>query len=389
MDDLDSAVGDPQPAQLKHRRPPGRSCRGRTRPRRDRPGPPRGVPIRTVAPSSSTCTREQRSMTTFMSCSISRIPQPKSSSTLAEDRDQLLALRLVQPGRRLVEQQVARPDGERAGDAQQALAPRRQEAGRALRLLEQAEAARARRRRSRPRAACRPRCPSHRRRRSRATVRSAKGRAAWKVRPSPARASRAGEQPVTSTPSSKTVPESGAWKPLRTLTSVVLPAPFGPISPSASPGAQRQVDLLSAPAGRRRRGRLPRRAGLLGRSSRGPWPGSAPSPPTAGGAGGARATQPRRTGSAHPPRGHRSARPASRSSSPAGSGRGRSRPGPGASPIEISAEEAGAVLDAAQQLVDRRHRDRPDHRAEDAAGAADDQHRHRRHGGAEVEGGRD
>ena len=51
------------------------------------------------------------------------------------------------------------------------------------------------------------------------------------------------------------------------------------------------------------------------------------------------------------------------------------------------AEQAGAVLDTPQQLVHHRDRDRPDHRPKDAAGAADDQHRHRRHGCAEVEGG--
>ncbi len=51
------------------------------------------------------------------------------------------------------------------------------------------------------------------------------------------------------------------------------------------------------------------------------------------------------------------------------------------------AEQAGAVLDAPQQLVHDRDRERPDHRPKDAAGAADDQHRHRRHGRAEVESG--
>ena len=50
-------------------------------------------------------------------------------------------------------------------------------------------------------------------------------------------------------------------------------------------------------------------------------------------------------------------------------------------------EEAGAVLEAAQQLGHRGHRDCSDRGAEDAAGAANDQHRHGRHGRAEIESG--
>jgi hypothetical protein len=37
--------------------------------------------------------------------------------------------------------------------------------------------------------------------------------------------------PVMGTPSKTTSPPVGRWRPVMTLNSVVLPAPFGPISP--------------------------------------------------------------------------------------------------------------------------------------------------------------
>src|SRR5438105_260757 len=45
-----------------------------------------------------------------------------------------------------------------------------------------------------------------------------------------------------------TPPACGFWKPERTLTRVVLPAPFGPIRPSTSP--RRSVSEISASATR-------------------------------------------------------------------------------------------------------------------------------------------
>ena len=64
---------------------------------------------------------------------------------------------------------------------------------------------------------------------------SRKSRTAWKVRARPRRPSSCGGRPVTSSPPSSTRPRVGRWKPVSTLTSVVLPAPLGPMSPKTSP----------------------------------------------------------------------------------------------------------------------------------------------------------
>ena len=64
---------------------------------------------------------------------------------------------------------------------------------------------------------------------------SRKSLTAWKVRASPRRPSSCAESPVTSSPPSTTRPRVGRWKPVIALTSVVLPAPLGPISPKTSP----------------------------------------------------------------------------------------------------------------------------------------------------------
>ena len=65
-------------------------------------------------------------ITTLISCSIRRMPQPKSVEHRAQDRDQLLALVLIKSRGGLIEQQVAGVGGERPGDTKQALARRRQ-----------------------------------------------------------------------------------------------------------------------------------------------------------------------------------------------------------------------------------------------------------------------
>ena len=51
----------------------------------------------------------------------------------------------------------------------------------------------------------------------------------------PRAASRSGRQPVTSVPANVTRPASAACAPVTALNSVVLPAPFGPISPVIRP----------------------------------------------------------------------------------------------------------------------------------------------------------
>src|SRR6266568_1604940 len=57
---------------------------------------------------------------------------------------------------------------------------------------------------------------------------------------------RCGLHDVMSCPSSSTVPAEGKSKPVRTLTSVVLPAPFGPIKPTTSCRCNSSVTPLSA-----------------------------------------------------------------------------------------------------------------------------------------------
>ena len=49
---------------------------------------------------------------------------------------------------------------------------------------------------------------------------------------------------VTSSPNSLIRPPVAGSSPLITLNSVVLPAPFGPMSACRSPGCTRQVDLV-------------------------------------------------------------------------------------------------------------------------------------------------
>src|SRR5918992_1231827 len=83
----------------------------------------------------------------------------------------------------------------------------------------------------------------------------------WKLRAMPARARRVAFQPVTSDPSTTTDPLSGRSKPVTQFTRVVLPAPFGPISPTTSRRPTSRSTSLSAwmpwneretPAARRR-----------------------------------------------------------------------------------------------------------------------------------------
>ena len=62
-----------------------------------------------------------------------------------------------------------------------------------------------------------------------------KARACWKVRTSPAAATACGGLPPIGRPSKRTVPRSGRKKPATRLNSVVLPAPFGPISAVIEP----------------------------------------------------------------------------------------------------------------------------------------------------------
>ncbi len=68
-----------------------------------------------------------------------------------------------------------------------------------------------------------------------ATVSPAKGWTIWKVRAMPRRARRCGASAVTSCPSNRTCPSLGVRKPEIIPNRVVLPAPFGPMSPVIEP----------------------------------------------------------------------------------------------------------------------------------------------------------
>ena len=62
-------------------------------------------------------------------------------------------------------------------------------------------------------------------------VMSGKRRMFWKVRAMPAFATSCTALGLYGLPPSSKVPESGVYRPVSTLKNVVLPAPFGPISP--------------------------------------------------------------------------------------------------------------------------------------------------------------
>ena len=74
------------------------------------------------------------------------------------------------------------------------------------------------------------------------TVMSPNGCGIWNERAMPMRQRRGGGKRVMSAPSNRTRPASGAIVPVMMPNRVVLPAPFGPMMPSASPGFKREVD---------------------------------------------------------------------------------------------------------------------------------------------------
>src|SRR5206468_3077995 len=67
------------------------------------------------------------------------------------------------------------------------------------------------------------------------TVRPLNTRTPWKVRAMPSAARRCAGRPLTSEPERRIVPPSAGTTPEMRLTSVVFPAPFGPMRPSARP----------------------------------------------------------------------------------------------------------------------------------------------------------
>ena len=155
-------------------------------------------------------------------------------------------LGLVQPGRRLVHQHEPRLERERPRDAEPALVAVRQDRGRARRR------ARARPSSSSSSVGAPPRLA--RARRPRAERRDldvlAHGEAAEQPpvleRPREPGAAAPVRRPARdlASPPSSIRPDDGRSKPVRRLTSVVFPAPFGPIRPSDLVGRELEVDVL-------------------------------------------------------------------------------------------------------------------------------------------------
>ena len=79
-----------------------------------------------------------------------------------------------------------------------------------------------------------------------ATVMLLNGRGIWKLRAMPRRVRMCGCNPVISSSRNLTVPGSVRKAPEMQLISVVLPEPFGPISPKRSPGRMSTLTLSSA-----------------------------------------------------------------------------------------------------------------------------------------------
>ena len=78
--------------------------------------------------------------------------------------------------------------------------------------------------------------------RSRAPSSSRRSAVTWKVRPTPSRQMRRGRQPAMSGRRARRAPASGRSWPPSMLKQVDLPAPFGPISASISPGCDGERD---------------------------------------------------------------------------------------------------------------------------------------------------
>src|SRR5882762_10342223 len=73
------------------------------------------------------------------------------------------------------------------------------------------------------------------------TVIAASALVIWNVRPIPLRATVCGARPNTDWPSSSIAPRSGLMNPVARLNTVVLPAPFGPMSAVIEPRATSNV----------------------------------------------------------------------------------------------------------------------------------------------------
>ena len=224
------------------------SSRGRRRARPGSPGSPRACRGRGSAPKSSTWIVAQTRITSCTSCSTSRIAMPSSASSSSRSAKRV-RLALVEARGGLVEQQHLRAGWPAPGRARRG--------GRARSAW--------RRPARRPRPGCRRGRAGAPPRRGRLTARSRDherrisaavrmfSRAVsepntsrrWNVRAMPAPGPDVGlgagdVLAVEAGPGRCTV----SCRPVMTLNSVVLPAPFGPIRPVIEPGLDVEVDVV-------------------------------------------------------------------------------------------------------------------------------------------------
>ena len=214
-----------------------------------------GVPSAITRPDSMAMTRSDSRITNGMSCSMTSMRDAEPIAEPSEQVAERLGLALRDARRRLVEQQHARLERDQAcelGDAARA--------GRELADLLVRYACSPSRRPARapaPPCAARPRRARRSRRRTRVgsprssasctvsiTVSVGNSAASWneRIRPSSARAS--GPRRLMSRPANTTAPVSDRTNPPISSNSVVLPAPFGPMSPSVSPDRTCDIDVV-------------------------------------------------------------------------------------------------------------------------------------------------
>ena len=202
--------------------------------------------------------RSTRFMTKSMSCSTSTMVMP-SRAQRAQQVGQRLLLQRRRPAAGSSRMTHHRIGGERARDLQEPLLAERQIAGELAEFFAKPDALElAQRLDSAPSAPRRGRGAARRRERRRACAdrcRAARCRAAsccgrsltcWNVRAMPLAAIwRGGRASVTSSPRNTIAPGVRLGSvPVIRLSSVVLPAPFGPIRPSTSPASHLEAHVV-------------------------------------------------------------------------------------------------------------------------------------------------
>ena len=193
-----------------------------------------GEPAAMVLPLSSTWMLSQRFITSRMSCSMIRTPQPSlslireiratSSSPSASFKPAAGSSRRRNCGRVA----MARAMPTRCSSPNESLSVGRCARGERPTHSSTSAARRFASRRGSPTPTAATSTFSE-------TVRPRNRRTFWNVRARPFLASRLGGQTVTVFLPSVTVPDLSGTKPLSAFISVVLPAPFGPIRPRISP----------------------------------------------------------------------------------------------------------------------------------------------------------